>query len=303
MKRRTYSCIAVIAVALLAAAVPVAAHEPVVSTAWLNEHLGDRPLIVLDIRKVEEYRRGHIPGSISLTFTAWRMTDESMGCRLPMKDELEDKVCSMGAEPDSHVVIVGKADTDVDLVSATRVAWTLKYAGIRNLSILDGGFGKWVKEGRPVTDKVTRRTRSDFRCRWNESVLAKKKDVTESCDCEGRDAIVDTRPPAHFTGKTACPSVKRKGHIPGAVNLPYALVHTKDGMFEPRQILESLAAPKVGKDRERTIVVVCSTGQYASAWWFALSEILGYKNVKIYDGAMEEWCCDQAAPLETTPGQ
>ncbi len=303
MRRRMYVCVMVIAAVLLAAATLAVASEPVMSTARLQERLGDSSLIVLDIRKVEEYRQGHIPGSISLTFTAWRVTDEAMGCRLPMEDELEDKVCSMGATPDSHVVIVGKTDTDVDCVSATRVAWTLKYAGIRNLSILDGGFGKWVREGRPVTEEIARRTRSDFRCQWNRNVLAVKDDVKESCGCAGRDAIVDTRPEAHFMGKAACPSVKRKGHIPGAVNLPYTLVYTREGMFQSRQTLKTLAESKIGREKGRKIIVVCSTGQYASAWWFVLNEILGYKEVKIYDGAMEEWCCDQAAPLETAPGQ
>jgi thiosulfate/3-mercaptopyruvate sulfurtransferase len=303
MKRGICSCIVAIGWAFLIAVGSAAPYDPVVSTEWIQEHINNRSLIVLDIRKVEEYREGHIPGSISLTFNAWRTTDGKMGCQLPMKDELEDKVCSIGADANSYVVIVGKTDTDVDCVSATRVVWTLRYAGIRNLSILDGGFGKWVREGRPLTEKVTKRAKSDFRCGWNESVLAAKKDVMDSCACKGQDAIVDTRPAAQFTGRIVCPSVKRKGHIPGAINLPYALVHTKEGMFESRETLQALAARKIGEDRERKIIVVCSTGQFASAWWFALSEMLGYKDVKIYDGAMEEWCGDQAAPLETTPGQ
>ncbi|HEY3277907.1 MAG TPA: rhodanese-like domain-containing protein [Syntrophorhabdaceae bacterium] len=288
---------------ILSVAVQSAAYEPVLSTGRLQENINNRSLIILDIRKVEEYREGHIPGSISLTFTAWRTADADMGCQLPMKDELEDKVCSMGADADSHVVIVGKTDRDEDRVNATRVAWTLRYAGIRNLSILDGGFNKWVKEGRPLSKKVSKRTKSDFRCGWNESVLALKKDVVASCGCAGRGAILDTRPEAQFTGRIVCPSVKRKGRIPGAVNLPYSLVHGKEGIFESRGTLQALASQKIGDDRDRTIIVVCSNGQFASAWWFALSEILGYGNVKIYDGAMEEWCCDQAAPLEGAPVQ
>ncbi len=301
MKGCICSCIAAIGWSLLAVICSAAPHDPVVSTGWLQKHIDNGSLIVLDIRKVEEYRESHIPGSISLTFNAWRTTDENMGCQLPMKDELEDKVCSMGADVNSHVVIVGKTDTDVACVSATRVAWTLRYAGIRNLSILDGGFGKWVREGRPLAEKVTKRAKSDFRCGWNESVLATKKDVMDSCACKGQDAIVDTRPVAQFTGKVACPSVKRKGHIPGAVNLPYSLVYTKDGMFESRESLQALASRHIGKNKERKTIVVCSNGQFASAWWFALSEILGYRDVKIYDGSMEEWCCDQAAPLAVNP--
>jgi thiosulfate/3-mercaptopyruvate sulfurtransferase len=226
-----------------------------------------------------------------------------MGCQLPMKDELEDKVCSIGADINSYVVIIGKTDTDVDRVNTTRVVWTLKYTGIRNLSILDGGFNKWIGEGRPVTEKATKRAKSDFRCGWNERVLATKKDV--ACSCAGTTVaqIIDTRPKAQFEGKVACPTVKRQGHIPGAVNLPYSLVFAKDGMFESKGALQNLASRHVGNNKDREMIVVCSNGQFASAWWFALSEMLGYKDVRIYDGSMEEWCCDRGAPLETTPGQ
>jgi thiosulfate/3-mercaptopyruvate sulfurtransferase len=92
--------------------------------------------------------------------------------------------------------------------------------------------------------------------------------------------------------------LKKRGHIPGAVNLPYELVYTKDGTFENRETLRSLASKVVGDSREREIIVLCCNGQFASAWWFALSEILGYKDVKVYDGSMEDWCGDENAPLE-----
>ena len=275
--------------------------NPVVSTIWLSENINNSSMVVIDIRKVEEYREGHIPGSISLTFNAWRTMEGSLGCQLPQKDDLADTVCSVGAEKTTHLIVVGKTDTDTDRVNATRVVWTLKYAGIQHLSILEGGYNKWVREGRPITGKVTKRARSSLTCEWKDRVLATGKDVADSCAGKAAVVVVDTRPEAQFAGRTACPTVKRKGHIPGAVNLPYSLVFTKDGLFETKGRLQAVAAQYVGGDRSREIIVVCSNGQFASAWWFALSEMLEYKDVRIYDGSMEEWCCDETAPLTVVP--
>ena len=186
-------------------------------------------------------------------------------------------------------------------MNATRVAWTLRYAGVRDISILDGGFNRWIAEGRPVTEKVTKRQRSETPCQWNERVLASRKDVSSSCEGKAAVSIVDTRPAAQFAGLTVCPTVKKRGHIPGAVNLPYSLVFAKAGTFEDRDRLRDLASKYVGENKDREVIVVCVNGQFASSWWFALSEILGYKDVRIYDGSMEDWCCEEGSPLATTP--
>jgi thiosulfate/3-mercaptopyruvate sulfurtransferase len=125
--------------------------------------------------------------------------------------------------------------------------------------------------------------------------------VAASCKGKSEATIVDTRPATQFAGLTTCPGVKRKGHIPGAVNLPYSLVFTKGGAFEGKPALQAMASKHVGDNRNREIIVVCSNGQFASSWWFALSEILGYKDVRIYDGSMEDWCCEEGSPLDVVP--
>ena len=277
--------------------------DPVISTARLQGLIDTPSVAVIDIRKVEEYRVGHIPGSMNLTFTAWRTMEGDLGCQLPQKDELADTVCSIGADMNTHVIVVGKTDRDIDLVNATRVAWTLKYAGIQYISILEGGYNKWAREGRPVAEKVTKRTRRAAPCEWKERVLATRKDVAASCKGKSEATIIDTRPATQFAGLTTCPGIKRKGHIPGAVNLPYTLVFTKDGMFEGKPTLQAMASKYVGDNRNREIIVVCSNGQFASSWWFALSEILEYKDVRIYDGSMEDWCCEEGSPLAVTPAE
>ncbi len=291
----------VLGIALPAIGSADAGVNPVVTTAWLQENITGPSIILVDIRKVEEYREGHIPDSINLTFNAWRTMEGNIGCQLPQKDELADTVCSVGAEQDSRVIIIGKTERDVDLVNTTRVAWTLRYAGLRNLSILEGGYNKWANESRQVTTKPTRRAKSNLKCNWNDRVLASRKDVAASCAGKAAAAIIDTRPEGQFTGRESCPSVRKKGHIPGAINLPYSFVFTKEGMFKSKDYLQGVASKNVGENRDREIIVVCSNGQFASSWWFVLSEMLGYRDVRIYDGSMEDWCCDEAAPLTAVP--
>ncbi len=277
-----------------------AGPSPVVSASWLQANLNSPNLLVLDIRKVEEYREGHIPGSLNLTYGAWRTVDQGLDCQLLKKDDLQDHVCSMGIRGDSRVIIVGKSDTAWDRVNTTRVAWTLKYAGVKNPAILDGGYGSWVNQNYPVTSGWEKRERSYHKCELNESVLATKAQVMASLN---KAAIVDTRPAALFSGKATQPPLQRRGHIPGAVNLPHTLVFQKDGTFESLEKLGALASKAVGDNRDRQIIVLCCNGQFASSWWFVLSEMLGYRDVKIYDGSMEEWCNDEKAPLTQSDGR
>jgi thiosulfate/3-mercaptopyruvate sulfurtransferase len=272
-----------------------------VSASWLNENLKNPSLLVLDIRKIEDYREGHIPGALSLTYAAWRTMGETLDCQLPHRDELSDTICSSGISADTHVVIVGNTDTFRQLVNATRVAWTLKYAGVKRPAILDGGYKKWLEKNYPVTKDWVKRPKSNYKCKWNENVLATKGYITSHFK---ELAIIDTRTEQLYKGEVSDPMLKRKGHIPGAINLPFSLVFHKDGTFTNADVLKYIALHSVGDDLDKRVVVLCCTGQFASSWWFALSEMLGYKDVRIYDGSMEEWCRDETAPLvESTGGK
>ena len=164
--------------------------------------------------------------------------EKNLDCQLPFWDDLEDTVCSLGLDEGSHVIIVGKSSADEDLVNTTRVAWTLKYAGVKNLSILDGGYDKWLVGNNPVSIQTKRPSKGSFKCHPDDSILATKTNV--DCSCTGKAAIVDTRPSTQYTGETVCVMVKKKGHIPGAMNLPYSLVFTKQGGFEKKERLQDI---------------------------------------------------------------
>ena len=268
--------------------------SPVVTTKWLAENMKDPRLVITDIRKVEEYKENHLPGSISLTYNAWRTMDKEISCQLPPKDDIEDNLRSAGISRDSIVVIVGKTDTDLDRAHPARVAWTMKYAGIANVAILDGGYSKWKAEGRPLVSGWATATPSSHCCAWNKDLLCSKDCLKEKA---GRVTIVDTRIHSHFTGKVRDPGIRKKGHIPGSVNLPYTYAFRKDGTFRSRESLDRYAVRTVGKDRKKEIVVLCCTGRFSPTWWYMLSQVLGYEKVSLFDGSMEEWCADSSAPL------
>ncbi|MBA4418877.1 MAG: hypothetical protein C0392_13370 [Syntrophus sp. (in: bacteria)] len=295
MKKHCFCFIAFIIVSMVSAASGASNDaDPLVSTDWLQKNMNNPSVIILDVRKVEEYNKGHIPDSINLTYAAWRTKEKNLDCQLPEKDDLNDILCWAGLRKYAFVVIVGKTDTGRDCVNMTRVAWTLKYAGIKKPLILNGGYNKWLQEKRPVSDVVKKPVKDYLPCEWNEKVLATKQQVRARM---GKAAIIDARHFNLFTGKKSDPLLKRKGHIPGAYNLPYSLVFTKEGCFEKKDILQDKVSKTIGNNKAREIIVLCCNGRFASSWWFVLSEMLGYKDVKIYDGSMEEWCDDKDAPL------
>jgi thiosulfate/3-mercaptopyruvate sulfurtransferase len=295
--RKRLACVFVLTLLLVVGLETYGADHPtgpVVSVAWLQKNLGNPDITVVDIRRVEDYRVGHIPGAVSLTFTAWRTMTKDLECQLPHKDDLNDTVCSIGLCKKSAVILVGKTDTHENCATVTRVAWTLKYAGILHPAILDGGYDEWVRRTGVLSTETVKPTKTDRKCEWNDSVVATKDNVKEGL---GKVLLLDARPVEQFKAGATPGALKKTGHIPGAVNLPYTFVFKADGTFEDRAALEAHASRAVGEDKNTTIIALCCVGKRSSTWWFVLSEILGYRDVRLFDGSMEEWCRDKDAPL------
>ena len=280
--------------------------SPVVSTEWLQQNLNNPKLIIVDIRKVEDYRVGHIPGAISVFYGTWAVKRGDIDNQLPEDDELVDILSSAGISSDSIVVVAGTTESGPDRVNITRVAWTLKYAGVKTVGILDGGHTKWiVREKRPVSTEPVRPKVKPYQGKFDKNLLATKDYVMSRM---GKALIVDVREPEFFSGKNKLPFVAKAGRITGAVNLPTVQVFEK---YPPGEHLETccytlkdkaqlknMASGVVGSDLNREIIVYCDTGRVASMWWFILHEVLGYTNVRLYDGSMQEWATDPTAKIE-----
>jgi len=273
--------------------------NPLLSTEDLAAGLSNPKLVIVDIRKVEEYKAGHIPGAINVFYNNWAPGRGGLQNEMPPDDDLADLLSSSGIQPDTPVVVYGKTDAMPDRVNVTRVAWALKYAGVQKVSVLSGGFDKWIFEKRAVSAEALKPQAKPYKGVFNKNLLARKAYVQSQI---GKAVIVDVREPAFFTGQQKLPFVARSGHIKGAVNLPTLQAFSKQDnccwTYQDAGKLKAMASGVLGSDLAREIIVYCDSGRVASAWWFILTEVLGYKDVKNYDGSMEEWTKDANAPVE-----
>jgi thiosulfate/3-mercaptopyruvate sulfurtransferase len=265
----------------------------IVSTDWLEKNLNK--VVAVDIRKVEDYKAGHVPGAVNVIYGSWAVGKGVLRNELPPPDDLFEVIGNAGITKKSVVVVVGKTDTPSDRVDITRVAWTLKYAGIDSVAILDGGQNMWVKDGKAISTEPVKAKAKTYKGKVNAKMLASKDYVLKSI---GKAVIVDVREPDFYSGAKKLPFVAKTGHIKGAVNLPTSKAYNANGTFKGKDDLEKLAAATVGTDKGKEIITYCDTGKFCTAWSLILKDSLGYKDVKLYDGSSEEWMQDPNAPVE-----
>ena len=297
MKRRVlYGTVFVFLVLLL---VPFASAardiEPVVSTDWLAKNMDNPKLVIVDIRKVEDYKAGHIPKAVNVIYGSWAIMKGGLRNEMPPMDDLSDVISNAGIGADSHVVVVGKTDTVPNRTDISRVAWTLKYTGIASTAILDGGYDRWVAEKKPVSTDIVKPKPSKYQVKANEGMFVKKDYVMKAI---GKITMLDTREPDFYEGKKKMDFVAKTGRIKGAVNLPPSQAYTKDGTFKSKAELAAIVAKAAGTDTAKEIILYCDTGKVCSSWAFIMTELLGYRNVKTYDGSTEEWMKDPNAQIE-----
>ncbi len=287
--------------------------DPIVDTKWLGDNLGLEDLVIIDIRDPAAYGGGHIPGSINEPFvtdfdptcrgpsSSWIIgSEDCLWLQLPEKEDLFKTIGDLGITKHSLVVIVTAPNPNeppyYGLSNATRVALTLIFAGVKNVAILDGGYPKWVAEGRETDTEVPSVTPVTYRSRVDKAMLVSIEYVRKHI---GKTLIIDARNADVYFGVTIEPFADLPGHIPTARSLPTPWMWelNADGTYtyKGEEILKAMASGVIGKHskyrkhRDKEIIVYCGVGGYASAWWFVLTQVLGYEDVKIYDGSAQEW--------------
>jgi len=261
----------------------------IVSPDWLSKNLSNPGMVILDIRSVEQYKKGHIPGSLNTPLSLWAVNRDGLTLELPPEDALRDLIGKSGIDASSHIVIVNRIDTDFNRADSTRVAWTCSYAGIQNTAILDGGYNRWLKEIKSTSTEISNAKPGVYTGKINPTVLASKAYVSGKL---GRSVIVDTRLPEDYFGIASKP-----GHIKHSVNLPTPWAFANDGTLRKVEDLQAMASGVIGENKSQEVILYCGVGGYASTWWFLLTHLLGYQNVKVYDGSMEEWVKDPQSPV------
>lgn len=279
--------------------IPLAAFsasvEPVVSTDWLAKNLSNPKVVIVDIRKAEDYKENHIQNSINILAKSWITKKKEILNEMISDDDLKDLVGDAGIKQDSVVVIAGTVAVPLDLVSAARVAWTLTYAGLKNVAILNGGMEKWEKEGKPLTKTIVKPKAKPFAPKFDKTLLVNKDYVMKNLD---KAIIVDVRTADFYSGEKKQTFVERAGHIKNAKNLPWGTLLNEDKTYKSKDEIEKIMAPVIGADKTKTIIFYCDTGMFATPAWLMAYSLSGYSNAKVYDGSAQEWAADPNAPME-----
>jgi thiosulfate/3-mercaptopyruvate sulfurtransferase len=286
---------------VVAAAAPAMASDPLVSVEWLNSHRTEPNLVILDIRSAidgggeKAYLAAHIPGAVHSDYdkAGWRVTRNDIPFMVPTTAELEKLIGDLGIDENSHVVVVPAGVNSLDFGSAARTYWTLKYAGVGNVSILDGGVAAWTAAGLPLESGKHAPSPAIFTAKIDRSILIEAPQV-QALVQKGGATLVDARPASFFHGKEKAPASQAYGRIPGAQNIDSAKFYdSATNKLKPKAELAKIASTVP----EGEVVAYCNTGHWAATDWFVLHEILGRTEAKLYAGSMVDWTHDPSRPL------
>ena len=274
------------------------AKPVLVSTDWVAEHLDDPGVVVAEVDENPDlYDEGHIPGAIKLH---WK--DDLQD---PVERDLVDKASfeqllgSRGIGNDTVLVLYG----DKNNWFAAYAYWYVKTYGHKDVRILNGGRQKWIDEDRALTTDVPSPEPVSYAAaERNESIRAYRDQVRDWLGASGR-ALVDVRSPGEYAGDLIAPpgyeqeGAQRGGHIPTAASIPWATAVRDDGTFKSAEELAELYGAK-GVTPDKEVVAYCRIGERSAHTWFVLSELLGYENVRNYDGSWTEWGNLVDVPIE-----
>jgi thiosulfate/3-mercaptopyruvate sulfurtransferase len=278
--------------------VPTYAHpEALVSPEWAVEHLKDP-----DVRFVEvdvdttAYEQSHLPGAV-----AWNWTSQlADGVRrdLASRADFSRLLSRSGIRPSTHIVLYG----DNNNWFAAWAYWQLKLFGWQKVSLLNGGRKYWLDNGLPITVDVPAHPETGIQLpEPSYDLRAFRDEIIAQLGEPGR-ILVDVRSPAEYSGEVIAPpgmteTAQRGGHIPGAVSIPWAQAVREDGTFKDREDLAALYGGK-GVTPDTNVVAYCRIGERSSHSWYVLHELLGYPNVRNYDGSWTEWGSMVNVPIE-----
>ena len=272
--------------------------EYLVTTDWVAAHQKDPAVRILESDEdALLYATGHIPGALQVD---WFTTLQHPLRRDFLAQDAFEQLCSrLGIAKDTTVVFYG----DKNNWFACYALWVFQYYGHEQVKIMNGGRARWQAESRPFTKEVPTYASTRYQATQPDKRLRAFRDEVFN-QVTARRPLVDVRSPKEYTGELLHmenypqEGSTRGGHIPGAVNIPWSqAVDTDTGLFKPAETLEALYAGK-GITPDKDIIAYCRIGERSSLTWFVLKYLLGYPNVKNYDGSWTEWGNLVDAPIE-----
>ena len=270
--------------------------DVLVDAEWAEAHIGQPGVVFVEVDEdVSAYDKGHLEGAV----------------RLDWKTELQDQVKrDFVAKPDFEKLLSAKGIGNDDTVVlyggnnnwfAAYAYWYFTLYGHRDVKLLDGGRKKWELDSRPLTEATVARPATTYQAKEQDTSIRAFRD--EVLAAIGKKALVDVRSPDEFSGKLLAPAhlpqeqSQRAGHIPTAVNIPWSQAANEDGTFKTDDELRALYAGK-GVTGDKAIIAYCRIGERSSHTWLVLRDLLGYADVKNYDGSWTEYGSLVGVPIE-----
>ena len=272
--------------------------EVLVTTEWVAEHAKDPNVRLIEVDvDTSAYDQGHIAGAVGWNWQT--QLQDNIRRDLIDKAALERLLGQSGVSNNTTVILYG----DNNNWFAAYALWQLKYYGHKDARLMNGGRKKWAAENRALTTAAAKVTAATYHATGpDESIRAHKEEVASISDKKKTGQLVDVRSVDEFTGKIIAPpgmteTAQRAGHIPGAANIPWSQAAREDGTFKSVEELKQLYQGK-GVTGDGEVIAYCRIGERSSHTWFVLKYLLGYKNVKNYDGSWTEWGNLVGAPIE-----
>ena len=272
--------------------------DRIVSVSWLNKHINDENLVIVDVRSLTEgepvkYNEGHIPGAINIPAnTTFQQTVDGVKGMLPSAAHIEGVLSDYGVKATDTIIFYD----DIKSLWASRALWGMDVYGHKDSKLLDGDINLWIAKGYATSQETATLAKSNYKFSGsaNTELIVDLDTVAKSI--EGKAEVLDTRSSDEYVGKNLRGNA-RGGHIPGSVLVEWKQNAAEDGSFLPAKDLKDLYA-SVNIVSGDEIYTLCQTAVRATHSWFVLSELLGYPNISVYDGSAIEYANREDTALE-----
>ena len=272
--------------------------EVLVTTDWVANHLNDPNLRLIEVDvDTSAYDQGHVPGAVGWNWQT--QLQDTLRRDLADQRSFGQLAGNAGLTPETTIILYG----DNNNWFAAWGFWQLKYYGHGDVRLMNGGRKKWLEEKGQLSTDAPKIQPTPYTAKSPDtSIRAKREDIFSVLERRSPAQLVDVRSPDEFSGKVIAPpgmteTAQRGGHIPGAASIPWAQAVAEDGTFKPADALLQLYGGK-GVTGEQEVIAYCRIGERSSHTWFVLKYLLGYKNVRNYDGSWTEWGNLVGAPIE-----